>query len=73
QPVSDWQIVVALPQDQITSFWNATGYVSNGILLLQPASYDQSLPPGGTLNVYFTAQGPETTPEACAFDGITCG
>ncbi len=72
-PVSGWQIVVALPQDQITSFTNASGYVSHHILLLQPASSSPSIAPGGSLRVSFTAQGSETTPELCAFDNVACG
>ncbi len=31
------------------------------------------LPPGGTLNVFFVAEGTETNPAACAFNGILCG
>jgi len=72
-PISGWQVVVALPYDQITSFSNASGYVSDGILLLQPASSADTVPAGGTLSVSFTAVGPQTTPEACAFNSITCG
>ena len=73
-PISGWQIVVQLPSyDQITSFWNASGYVSNDILLLQPASSADAVPAGGTLSVSFTAVGPQTTPEVCAFNSITCG
>jgi mannan endo-1,4-beta-mannosidase len=72
-PISGWQIVVALPNDQITSFWNASGYVSDGILLLQPSSGADVVPAGGTLTVSFTATGSQTTPEACAFNSITCG
>jgi hypothetical protein len=72
-PISGWQIVVQLPYyDQITSFWNASGYVSNGILLLQPASSADTVPAGGTLSVSFTAVGPQTTPEVCAFNSINC-
>jgi Cellulose binding domain len=73
QSIADWQIVVALPGDQIQSFWNASGYVSNGILLLSPPAGAQPLAPGGTLSVFFVAAGAETTPEACAFDGVACG
>lgn len=72
-PISGWQIVVALPYDQITSFSNASGYVSDGILLLQPASSTDTVPADGTLNVSFTAVGSQTTPEVCAFNSIACG
>lgn len=72
-PISGWQIVVVLPDDQITSFSNATGYVSNGVLLLQPAYNADGIAADGTLSVYFTAVGSQTTPEACAFNDTICG
>jgi Cellulose binding domain len=72
-PISGWQIVVALSGDQITSFWGASGYISNDVLLLQPASDADALAADGTLSVYFTAAGPQTTPDVCAFDSVSCG
>jgi hypothetical protein len=73
QPISGWQIVVALQADEFQSWWNATGYVSNGILLLYQPSGTGPIPAGGgTLRVYFVASGSQTTPQACAFDGIDC-
>jgi hypothetical protein len=71
--ISGWQILVALPHDQITELVNATGYVSNHILLLQPASAGSAIAPGATLRVYLDAQGTQTAPELCAFDNVTCG
>lgn len=73
QPIAGWQAVIALPSDRVTSFWNASGVVSHHIMLLRPASTAEVVPAGGTLSVFFTATGPETTPQACAFDGISCG
>jgi len=74
QPIAAWQIVIALPGDTVTSIRNAGGFVSNRIMLLQPAEAGQVVPPGGgTLDVFFVAQGTETTPAACAFNGILCG
>ena len=74
QSIAGWQAVIALPRDRVTWFWNAGGFVSHHIMLLQPASAAEVVPAGGgTLNVFFTATGPETTPAACAFDGISCG
>jgi len=73
QPIAGWQAVIALPRDRVTWFWNASGFVSHHIMLLRPLSADEVVPAGGTLNVFFTATGPETTPQACAFDGIYCG
>lgn len=51
-----------------------TGSGTAGSGLLRPLSADEVVPAGGgTLSVFFTATGPETTPQACAFDGISCG
>jgi Cellulose binding domain len=72
-PISGWQIVVALSADQITSFSGASGYVSNDVLLLQPSSDADALAAGGTLSVYFTAVGPQTTPDVCTFNSVSCG
>jgi Cellulose binding domain len=73
-PISDWQIVVALPDDQFTAVSkNASGYVSHHILLLHPASYANPVPANGTLSVFFTTYGTELTPELCAFNDTTCG
>jgi cellulase/cellobiase CelA1 len=71
--ISGWQIVVALPGDQVTELANATGYESNHILLLQPLSPGSAIAPGTTLRVYFVAQGTQTMPEICAFDNVSCG
>jgi hypothetical protein len=72
-PISGWQIVVALSDDEITSFWGASGDASDGVLLLQPASDAGALAAGGTLSVYFTAVGPQTTPDVCTFNSVSCG
>lgn len=72
QPIADWQIVIALPDDTVTGVQNAGGLVSHGILLLQPADADEVVPPGGTLNVFLAVAGTETIPAACAFNGIAC-
>jgi hypothetical protein len=72
-PVSDWQVAVALPDDRITGIGGASGYVSNHILLLQPAPGTGPLAAGGQLSVFFVAEGPETTPTFCAFDDTACG
>ena len=73
QPIGNWQIVVTLYDDAVTSVTNADGFFSNGILLLSPASPAQVAPPdGGVLDVFFTAGGFQTIPAVCAFDGISC-
>jgi hypothetical protein len=70
--LTGWQIVVALPYDGITSFWNASGYVSNHTLLLGPAPNAQPVGPGGVLRVFFVAEGQQIAPELCAFNGVSC-
>jgi hypothetical protein len=72
-PIPDWQITVALPDDQITAIGGASGYVSNHILLMQPEPGSSPLEPGSELKVFLAARGPEMTPELCAFDNTTCG
>jgi len=74
QQIANWQIVVAFDGDAVGSFTNADGYVSNGILMLSPASPAQVAPPdGGVLDIFFVAAGAQTVPAVCAFDGIACG
>jgi len=72
-PISDWQISVALPDDQITAIGGASGYVSNHILLMRPEPGSGPLEPGSELTVFFDAEGPEMTPRLCAFDNTICG
>jgi len=74
RPVSGWQIVIALRNDVVRSFSGATGYASNGILLLHPRSRAEVVPPGGgALSVTFVASGTDSSPLTCAFNGILCG
>jgi hypothetical protein len=73
RPITGWQAVVALPRDRVTWFWNASGSVRHHVMGLHPQSAAEVVPAGGTLSVFFTATGPETTPQACAFDGVSCG
>jgi hypothetical protein len=73
QPIGNWQIVLTLDDDAVISFTNADGSFSNGILLLSPASPAQVVPPdGGVLDVFFAADGFQTIPAVCSFDGISC-
>jgi len=57
----------------VVSVSNASGFVSNGILLLQPVAGAQPVPArGGILTVFFVAEGQQENPDACTFDGIAC-
>lgn len=72
-PISGWDMAVALPDDTFTAWWNASGYVSNGILLLSPSSWSGLIPAnGGTLHVFFVVRGEQTTPTDCGFDTYDC-
>ena len=73
QSIAGWQIVVALPEDRVVTVTNASGFVSDGILVLQPTFGAPPIPArGGVLNVFFVAIGPQTIPGACAFNQIPC-
>ncbi|MGD0243515.1 MAG: cellulose binding domain-containing protein [Streptosporangiaceae bacterium] len=73
RPITGWQAVIALPRDRVTWFWNASGSVRHHVMRLHPQSVAEVVPAGGTVSMFFTATGPETTPRACAFDGVSCG
>jgi Cellulose binding domain len=70
--VSGWQLVVALPYDNVSQVTNAQGYDEDDVLFLQPASSEPSIPPGGTLVVTIAASGPTTSPDDCSFDNVAC-
>jgi hypothetical protein len=73
QPLAGWQISVGLAGDEVTAIQNASGYFINGILLMQPATSTEVVPPdGGTLRVFFAGEGFRTMPLACTFNGISC-
>ncbi len=70
--ISGWQLVVALPFDNVSRVTNAQGSDQDDVLFLQPAASDPSIPPGGTLVVTITASGPTTIPEECSFNSVAC-
>lgn len=71
--ISGWSMAIALPDDTFTAWWNATGYMSNGILVLSQPSYQGPVAAdGGTLRVFFVVSGDETTPAECAFNNQDC-
>jgi hypothetical protein len=73
EPISGWQIIVALPHDHFIAVSNASGYASHHVLVLSPSSSMPSIAPGTTLHAFFVARGTETTPELCAFNNTACG
>jgi hypothetical protein len=71
-PVTNWQMVVALPYDTVSAVQNAEISDSSDILFLSPAPEDLSIAPGGTVVVSIFASGPTTTPAECSFNNVAC-
>jgi hypothetical protein len=73
EPISDWQMAVALEHDTFTAWWNAAGFMSNGILVLsQPWWQGPIAADGGTLQVFFVVSGFQPIPNDCGFQTYTC-
>ena len=70
--LGNWQLIAALPGDRISSIRNAQGPDADGVLYVQPPAMQETIPPGGSLSVYFNAIGPTTSLAACTFNGATC-
>jgi Cellulose binding domain len=71
-PITNWQMVVALPYDTVSAVQNAEITDQNGVLFLSPAPEDLSIPSGGTVVVTLFASGPTTTPAECSFNNVPC-
>lgn len=71
-PITNWQMVVALPYATVSAVQNAEISDQNGVLFLSPAPDDLSVPPGGTLVVSIFASGPTATPTECSFNSVPC-
>jgi hypothetical protein len=72
-PVTRWELVLSLPDDHFTSWWDVSGQASNGILLLtQPSWQGPVAGHGGKLRVYLNVNGKRATPAACSVNGIKC-
>lgn len=70
--ISGWQIELALPQDRFNTWWNTTGQMRNGVLMLHQPSWSGPLEPGKVLHAYVNVTGSQTSPAVCTFDGISC-
>jgi hypothetical protein len=71
--VSGWQLVITLGGDRVDTVWNADWQLgSGGSLIMTPASYDLTIAPGASVSVNFVAQGSQTEPGSCTFDGSAC-
>jgi hypothetical protein len=71
--VSNWQVVITLPGDQVDTAWDANWQPGPaGTVILTPASYDTPLKPGASQQVNFEATGDTVEPASCTFDGSAC-
>jgi cellulose binding protein with CBM2 domain len=71
--VSGWQLVITLGGDRVDTVWNADWQPgSGGSVIMTPVSYDPTIAPGASLSVNFVAQGGQTEPGSCTFDGSAC-
>ena len=71
-PVSDWQLVIALPLDSVSAVQNADYSYDSDVVFATPAPGEPPIPPGGTLVVTIDASGPTMTPADCSFDNVAC-
>lgn len=71
--LSGWVLAVTFSRDHIDSVWDASSKTAGHRLTLTPASYQPSIPPGGSQSAFFTANGMQLTPTGCAFNGKACG
>jgi hypothetical protein len=71
-PINGWELRAVLPFDRIDSVWDAVYHVLGDTLVLDPPSYQTTIPPGGSLTENFTANGRWTKPIGCTFNGARC-
>jgi Cellulose binding domain len=72
-PLSGWVLRAKFPSDHVETAWGASYQANGAILTLTPASYQPSIPPGGSQSAFFTANGTQQTPMSCTFNGKACG
>jgi mannan endo-1,4-beta-mannosidase len=71
-PINGWELKAVLPFDRIDSVWDAVYHTFGDLLVLDPPSYQVTIPPGGSLTENFTARGGWTKPTSCTFNGADC-
>ena len=78
-PVAGWTVQVSLPGDQVDwvgypGAWDpfANWQFSGGTLVLNAVSGGETLAPGATEVVPISAQGGNTVPWGCRFNGAAC-
>ncbi|MET9795262.1 glycoside hydrolase family 18 chitinase [Nocardiopsis alba] len=73
--LDDWTVEFTLPSGtSITTAWNATLSVSDGVHTLGPPSWGAVVPAGSGYSIGWNGvhSGGETTPENCLIDGSPC-
>lgn len=70
--ISNWQLVVALPGDDISAVQNAEFNDDNDVLFMTPAPADLTIEPGASIAVTIYASGPTQTPAECSFNNVAC-
>lgn len=78
-PVAGWTIQVSLPGDQVDWVGSPGGWdpfanwqFNGGTLALNAVSGGETIAPSGTEIVPITAQGANTAPSGCTFNGAAC-
>lgn len=70
--INGWELSVVLPGDRINTVWDAMYHTAGDTQIMDPPSYQMTIPPGGSLPEHFVAQGSTTSPAGCTFDGMAC-
>ncbi|MBL8211013.1 MAG: cellulose binding domain-containing protein [Bryobacterales bacterium] len=72
QAVNGWTLSFTLGST-ITSLWNGTLTVANGTNVVRNASWNGSIPIGGSVQLGFTGNGSLAQAANCTFNGTACG
>ncbi len=72
--INGWTLAWNFPGSQtITNLWNGQFTQSGPAVSVRNASYNGSIPTGGSVNFGFQAAGPAATPSSFTLNGVTCG
>ena len=67
--INGWELAAVLPGDRINTVWDASFHTDGDTLIMDPPSYQMTIPPGTSLQENFVAQGTTTSPTGCTFNG----
>jgi hypothetical protein len=70
-PVTGWELAVALPGDGNFRVWNAQSRVDGDTLIINAPPNAQALAPGAAQQVMIFAEGNNSNPVSCTFDGAS--